>query len=168
MKKTIIIFGSSRSHGDTRQIVNAFIEKTGASLIDLKEKEIAYFDYDFGNLGDDFIPTIEDILAYDQWIFATPVYWYSMSAIMKTFFDRITDVLKKRRDLRLKMKGLSMGSISCGSDGELVEGFEMPFRESADYLGLDYLGNLHSWLEDGGIPSVVLENMEEWISAKIR
>ena len=167
MKKTVVILGSSRSHGDTRQVVNAFTKKTGAALIDLKEKDIAYFDYDFIHLGDDFIPCIEEILDYQQWIFATPVYWYSMSAIMKTFFDRITDVLKKRRDLRLKMKGLYMGSISCGSDGELVKGFEMPFRESAAYLGLHYQGHLHSWLEGGRVPAMVLDNMDDWIN-KIR
>jgi len=164
MKKTIVILGSSRSHGDTRQVVNTFMEKTGAALLDLKEKDIAYFDYDFAHLDDDFIPCIEEILAYEQWIFATPVYWYSMSAIMKTFFDRITDVLKKRRDLRLKMKGLYMGSISCSGDGELVEGFEMPFRESAAYLGLHYQGHFHSWLEEGAIPSHVLDKMDAWIS----
>ena len=39
-----------------------------------------------------------------------------------------------------------MGVISCGSDAEFNESFEMPFKESATYLGMTYLGHIHTWL----------------------
>ncbi len=42
---------------------------------------------------------------YDVLIFATPVYWYSMSGIMKVFFDRITDLLTIKKDIGRKLKG---------------------------------------------------------------
>ena len=38
-------------------------------------------------------PLIPIIEKYDTLIFATPVYWYSMSGIMKVFFDRKNDNL---------------------------------------------------------------------------
>jgi hypothetical protein len=72
-----------------------------------------------------------------------------MSAVMKTFFDRISDLLKIRKDLGRKLRGKSMALVSCSGDNDLVNGFEMPFVESAAYLGMRYLGAYHSWLEEG-------------------
>ncbi|MCP4458779.1 MAG: NAD(P)H-dependent oxidoreductase [Cytophagales bacterium] len=36
---------------------------------------------------------------------ATPVYWYSMSGIMKVFLDRIYDVLTIEKELGRKLHG---------------------------------------------------------------
>jgi len=146
--KTIVIFGSSRSDGNTRQIVDYFTEKTGIEAIDLNEKNIGYYDYDYRNQDDDFIPMMEKVVTYDLIIFVTPVYWYSMSAVMKTSFDRLSDLLSFRKDLGYQLKGKSMALISCSGHDDLVEGFSMPFKESANYLNMDYLGEIHTWIDD--------------------
>ena len=53
--------------------------------MDISEEKIRnYYDYEYKNQNDDFLPTIKKILAYDLILFITPVYWYSMSGIMKT------------------------------------------------------------------------------------
>ena len=155
-KKGVIIQGSSRSDGNTNIIAKYLQEKTGYDIIDLKSKKISSFDYDFNNHEDDFIPLMKEIVHnYEILIFATPVYWYSMSGIMKNFFDRISDCLKIEKDTGRKLRGKSMGMISCGSDSELKEGFAMPFIESANYLGMHYLGNIHTWLENEMIPEAL-------------
>ena len=92
---------------------------------------------------------------YDTLIFATPVYWYAMSGTLKIFFDRFSDLLHYRKDLGRTLRGKSMAMISnsgendrkLGLDAELMEGFEMPFVESANYLGMDYLGDVHAWFD---------------------
>ena len=95
MKKGIILLGSSNSQGNTRKIVDFVSAQTGFPIIDLKTKNILEFDYEFKNRHDDFHPLIKEIVNnYELIIFATPVYWYTMSGILKTFFDRISDCLK--------------------------------------------------------------------------
>jgi hypothetical protein len=76
--KHIIIFGSSRSDGNTRKIIDEIIRDHSLTFIDLNDFEITPFDYEHKNKGDDFIPLIEKIMNYDTMIIATPVYWYQI------------------------------------------------------------------------------------------
>ena len=166
MKKGIIISGSSNSDGETRKIVSFVSEKTGYQIIDLKTKNIAEFDYEFKNRNDDFHPLIKEIVnTYEIIIFATPVYWYSMSGTMKTFFDRISDCLKIEKETGRKFRGLEMAIISCGSDRELKNGFHMPFIETAKYLGMKYNSDVHCWIENGVIPIPVKVELETFIKS---
>ena len=149
MTKTVIIQGSSRSKGNTNKIINHITGSTNYDVIDLYDKNINHFDYGFNNKNDDFIPLIKNVLEkYDTIIFATPVYWYSMSGILKVFFDRLSDLLYVEKDLGRKLRGKNMAMISCGSGPDLKDEFSMPFIESANYLGMHYLGNVHTWLEN--------------------
>ena len=83
--KTLIIMGSSHSHGNTRKIVDAIIAKSNATFIDLNTYKVSYFDYEHGNKADDFVKIATQMVQYEQIIFATPVYWYAMSAQLKPF-----------------------------------------------------------------------------------
>lgn len=164
MNKKVIIQGSARSTGNTNKIATFIGKKVDADIIDLKTKNISGFDYDLKNIDDDFIPLMREIVDnYDTIIFATPVYWYSMSGIMKTFFDRIFDCIRVEKQIGLKLKGKRMGLVSCGSGNGLKEGFTMPFVESANYLGMDYLGDVHTWFEDDTIPVSVQEGLNTFI-----
>lgn len=166
MKKGIIILGSSNSDGETRKIVSFISEKTGYHVIDLKTKNIAEFDYEFKNKNDDFHPLIKEIVnTYKIIIFATPVYWYSMSGTMKTFFDRISDCLKIEKETGRKLRGLEMAIISCGSDKKLKHGFHMPFIETAKYLGMYYNSDVHCWIENGVIPISVKDKLDTFIKS---
>lgn len=152
MNKTVIIQGSSRSNGDTRMIIDYLNNDYSIDIIDLKLKNIGHFDYDFKNSKDDFIPMMEEVISkYDTIVFATPVYWYTMSGILKVFFDRISDLLKTDKDLGRQLRGKNMAMISCNNSPTLVNGFEMPFRESAKYLGMPYLGSIHTWVTNDKI-----------------
>ncbi|MGJ5641353.1 flavodoxin family protein [Formosa sp. S-31] len=165
MKKGIIILGSSNSFGNTHKIVSYIAEKTNYPIIDLKTKHIAEFDYNFNNKDDDFLPIIRDIADnYNLIIFATPVYWYAMSGILKTFFDRISDCLKIEKDTGRKLRGKNMAVISCGSDDILKAGFHMPFIESAKYLGMTYTSDVHSWIENENIPETVKQKLDNFVT----
>jgi len=164
MKKSnsIIIMGSSRSDGETRVMVEELVMHTGSEIIDLREKNISYFDYEHKNLEDDFFPTIEEALEYDNIVFATPVYWFSMSAIMKTFFDRFSDLLHQRKDLGYQMKEKNMYLLTNSSTAVLTRHFETPFIDTADYLSMEYKGNAHGYLKDGSLPQEVKDAIKRF------
>ncbi len=88
MSKIAIIQGSSRSNGDTRFVAEQLASQINASVYDLNKYKISQFDYDHKNVHDVFIPLMEKLIGnYDHFIFATPVYWYTMSGYMKVFFE---------------------------------------------------------------------------------
>jgi len=146
---TVIILGSSRSDGNTRKIVDTLVSlKTDIDILDLNNYNIGYYDYSFDNKNDDFFEFYKKVITYDTIIFATPVYWYSMSAQLKTFFDRISDVLHgDKKDFGRKLRGKNMAVISCSSDATRIKKFTRPFKEISKYLGLNYKGYLHAWVE---------------------
>ncbi|MFM8490444.1 MAG: NAD(P)H-dependent oxidoreductase [Candidatus Methylopumilus sp.] len=68
----VIIFGSSRSFGNTRKVIDDILGSSEIGLFDLNNFDISPFDYEHRNQSDDFIPLIEKLLAYDTWIIGTP------------------------------------------------------------------------------------------------
>lgn len=161
---TIILQASSRSNGNTHTIAQLVQSHLNADLIDLKQKTIHGYSYEHENADDDFLPTIREILQYDTLVFLTPVYWYAMSGILKNFFDRITDCLQTEKAMGRQLRGKNMVAISCGSDALETEGFFVPFRNSAEYLGMHYLGDLHTWAENGRLETIVKERIETFTS----
>ncbi len=155
-KRGVIIQGSSRSDGDTSSIVKFVSAKTGFEVIDLSIKNIGHFDYEFENRSDDFMPTIRYVINnFDTIVFATPIYWYSMSGIMKSFMDRLSDLLIEEKELGRMLRGKSMAMISCSESPETWESVRMPFEKTAGYLGMIYLGDVHAFVRDGEIPEQV-------------
>ena len=143
MKKVIIV-GSSRNDGDTKTLTNELVKKSKWDIINLNDYNFSYFDYDHQNKDDDYLNLMRQMIdKYDTLIFATPIYWYSMSGIMKVFFDRITDLLTIEKELGRKLRGMKMAVISCSVGENLGEYFWLPFTETAKYLGMNYLGNIH-------------------------
>ncbi len=154
MNKTLIIKGSSRKEGNTQKVVSQLNKDHDFDVIDLLDYKIGPFHYDFENHTDDFIPLMEKVIEqYHTLIFATPVYWYNMSGTMKIFFDRFSDLLHYRKDLGRQLRGKSMAMISNSTANDRKPGYEMPFRESANYLGMDYLGDTHIWFDGEAIHS---------------
>lgn len=146
--KTLIIQGSSRSRGNTSKIIDLVRNHLSADLLDLRLKNIGAYDYDNQNQNDDFLPLMREVVKYDLIIFVTPVYWYSMSGLMKNFLDRITDCLKIEKETGRKLRGKFMAAIACGSEETVTPGFFEPFSRSAGYLGMQYCGDLHTWIKE--------------------
>jgi multimeric flavodoxin WrbA len=143
--KKVIILGSSRNDGDARALADELREKSGWDLINLNDYDISYYDYEHLNRNDDYLGLMREIISkYDTLVFVTPIYWYSMSGIMKVFFDRITDLLTIEKDLGRMLRGKKMAVISCSNGNNLGDAFWLPFSESAKYLGMEYIGDAHT------------------------
>ena len=145
--KIVIINGSARK-GNTLTAINAFIK--GAS----EKNEIEIIEPDKLNIEpckgcgvcqcskgcvdkDDTNPTIDKIAAADMILFATPVYWWGMSAQLKLIIDKCYC-----RGLQLKNK--KVGTIVVGGspvDSIQYELIDKQFDCMAKYLSWDMLFN---------------------------
>lgn len=143
-KNLIVVLGSSRSFGNTRKAVLEILGEKSATvpIIDLSTLNITPYDYEHRNKNDDFMPLMERIVEHNIIVLATPVYWYTMSATMKIFIDRVTDILYLRDDLKQKLRNKKLFVIASfdGSFPKGTRGFIDPFEQTCDYLGIEYLG----------------------------
>ena len=166
---TVVILGTSRPFGNTRKVLDELLLiKTDIDVIDLNDYNIGYFDYEFKNKDDDFFKLMDKVITYGTIIFASPVYWYTMSAQLKTFFDRMSDLLfEGRKELGRQLRGKSMAVISCGSDDAISDAFKLPFSESSNYLGMLYKGHVHTWVGQNSIISDEVKNSLKLFVEKI-
>jgi len=148
-KKPIVIFGSSRNNGNTWKALQLVIKNHDVDVENLNDLNFSGFDYDFKNKDDDFMPLAEKMIKHDTIILATPIYWYSMSSLMKRFIERWTDFLYARKDIAEKLKGKTLYVIaSHGSYPEGKHGFEPALQQTADYFGMTYGGALICYFGD--------------------
>ena len=164
MGKTVILQSSARSGGNTSLAAETLGQLVNADVIDLHNYTIGQFDYDFKNSDDDFGPLIERIITqYDIIIFATPVYWYSMSGHLKVFLDRISDLLYNNKPLGKQLNGMKMGLISSSSRDSIDPAFGLPFTETANYLKMGYLGHVHTWVDSNkNLTEKVMKNLNQF------
>jgi len=135
---TAIIIGSSRSQGNTRQLVDLYLAHQAADVFDLANFDLSFYDYQHRNSSDDFSILIEKLARYQHIIFASPVYWYAMSAQMKVFFDRLSDLLTINQSLGRELRGRTCAVLATGVDENPPACFEQPFKLTANYLGMRY------------------------------
>jgi multimeric flavodoxin WrbA len=137
----IVIFGSSRSDGDTILAVETVLDERNIPIVDLHDLNISEYDYAASNADDDFRPLVVRMLAHDPIVLASPIYWYAMSARMKQFIDRWTDLLDRWPQLGRGLRGKTLAVITGYAehpDGR--QGFEAPFALTASYMGMKYGG----------------------------
>lgn len=137
----LVILGSSREDSNTLKAVKTLCPFKSYELLDLQNFNLNHYDYDHGaNASDDFKTIASQLDLAQVIIFATPVYWYTMSSRMKVLFDRFTELLSTYKEIGKRMKGKQCYVISCGSEPVLPEGFEMPFKLTANYFEMEYRG----------------------------
>lgn len=142
--KHIIIYGSSGNEsGTTWKAIQELQTITKAKIVNLSNEDISFYDYQHHNKGDGFKDIIESVVAHDHITFATPVYWYSMSAQLKTFFDRLTDLITIRKQTGRALKGKTTSLLATGYQPELPEGFILPFKSTSEYFDMIYKSHLY-------------------------
>ncbi len=154
----LVILGSSRSDGNTKQALEFVRFDHAFDLIDLNDLKISYFDYTQSNLDDDFIPLAEKMLEYDSIILATPVYWYSMSAVMKTFIDRFSAFVTTHKSIGRSLAGKKV-SVVCSYGSSFPESFEDPFRLTCEYLEMEYTGCFYHY--SGNNQELIDQNLKK-------
>jgi len=143
MAQPLVILGSARPDGDTRRAVDIAFPAGGIDLVILAHRHIGGYDYAHGNDKDDFQPVVDAMLRTDRIVFATPVYWYAMSAPLKFFFDRLTDLTETLKGEGRALACKDVWLIAAGTEETLPEGFEVPFARTADYFAMRWRGGAY-------------------------
>lgn len=123
-------------------------------VVDLASLRLAPYDYEHRNRDDDFEPLMKRALTFDQVIFASPVYWYSVSPPMKIFLDRMTDFLDLP-DLQAggrRLRGKTAYIVCTSIYDEAPPSFVGALRDTFDYLGMRFGGIAHANCSDGYSP----------------
>lgn len=142
MNKQIIINGSHNRNGDTTKLIQEiYPEIISLKLIDYTI-EIYNYDETYSD-KDQFLEIIHQLIEFDEIIFATPVYWYSMSSLMKIFFDRLTDLISSQETIGRKLMEKKVRVITSSIGNHLENNFFLPFIETANYLHLEYIEGKH-------------------------
>ncbi len=166
MKKTIAIMASSRRNGNTGKLIDWIADDLGIEVIDLATKNISSYDYKHRNIDDDFLPLINKLLNYENIIFVSPVYWFSMSAQMKVFVDRLSDLLdiEELKEKGRQLRGKSAFVVATSISDQLADAFVDSFSLTFEYLGMRYGGSVHANCINGFKADVYQEDVTEFVN----
>ena len=168
----LAITGSARGDGNTALTVAHLRRALGLrddQIVDLQTLCLEPFRYDPPPPSDDFLAIVNRILAHQHIVFATPVYWYAMSGLMKTFFDRLTDLLLTPEGRRTghALAGRDVWAIATGTDPDLPDGFEVPFFRTAEYFDMRWRQAFYVCVPSETLPAghefQVVENLAQAI-----
>lgn len=142
------LYGSSRANGNTELLAEHVIEGLNVRKIFLKDfhiKDIEDRRHESGGfvaVEDDYNKIINKMLDCDVIIFATPIYWYGMSGMMKTFIDRWSQVMRDERypEFKEEMSKKSAYIIAVGGDNPRTKGLPLikQFKYICEFIGLQY------------------------------
>lgn len=138
--KTVVIHGSTRENGNTEYLTYQAISKEAGTHIYLRHHHIEPItDYrhtaeGFPPATDDHEKIIDQVLAHDTIVFSTPIYWYSMSGIMKIFIDRFSQILRtpEYAHFREELKNKTVYLIAVGGDTPQLKG--LPLIQQMNYI----------------------------------
>lgn len=165
--RTLGILGSARNDGKTAALTSAvFRHLDDATVVDLNDFGIDPYTYDGARGGDDFHALARLMEEADVIVFASPVYWYSMSGPMKVFFDRLTDLTDHYKPIGKELAGKSAFLIATSNSPEAPACFEPPFADTARYFDMHWGGMLHAKIQDGAnMPADVVEKARGFAAA---
>ncbi|WAA11149.1 flavodoxin family protein [Fervidibacillus albus] len=147
MKNVLVLEGSSRSGGNTERLTNEVLRDVERTTIYLREKTILpivdkrHDEEGFSIVNDDHDAIMEEVFKHDILIFSTPIYWYSMSGLMKTFIDRWSQTLRDPRfQMKAEMKKKEAFVVACGGDNPRMKGLPLiqQFQYAFDFIGLPF------------------------------
>jgi multimeric flavodoxin WrbA len=143
-EQILVISGSARKQSDTSKYSKLIFENLAYTHIELVDHIIHTYNYgEVYPADDEFLSIATQMLVHDVIVFATPVYWYAMSGRLKTFFDRMTELLHAHKAIGKQMKGKYLYLVAVSASEALPDGFEVPFSETAGYFDMHYGGCIY-------------------------
>jgi len=145
MSNVLCICGSTQKTGGTVRALRKVLDiyPDNVETVFLHDYNFSYYDYENRNRDDDFLPLAQKMTQVETIIFVTPVYWYAMSAIMKTFLDRLTDLITIEKSTGRALAGKKCFVICSGYGVDIPPGFDYPFAATCNYFDMTYKGCLY-------------------------
>lgn len=152
----LFLLGSARPEGNTEQLARraaaalpAEVSQQWLSLLDLPLPPFVDIRHSVGVYPAPQGPEktlAEATLAATDIVFATPLYWYSVSASTKLYLDYWSGWMRvPELDFRARMAGKTAWVISANSDeagAKMSEALILTLKLSADYMQMQWGGTL--------------------------
>lgn len=145
-----VIYGSTRENGNTEELTEIAIQDLDVEKIVLRNYEIKpihdqrHDESGFSPVEDDYNHLIERMMKHDTIIFATPVYWYSMSGTMKNFVDRWSQTMRdpKFPNFKDQLGTKKAYVIAVGGDNPHLKGLPLiqQFNYIFEFMGISFGG----------------------------
>lgn len=185
--KTLIIRGNPDKGGATEKFANLFVEGLKSSCSDFVDVDLARLEikacsgcYLCASRGkgcaikDDMSELMDLVDSAEAMVCISPLYFYSMSAQMKSFFDRCFPFVsgyyfdekseRLRNETNFKIKDKKFASITVGSGR--IGGFKAlsdTYKTICDSLGFEYAADIRRgespYFKLGGVKSKRLEKI---------
>lgn len=171
--KAVILFGSPRRDGNTRQLVNAFTETLrgrgdDVRVLYLNEMNIRACQGCLScsaegicRINDDMKDVRKFILDSEILVYASPIYWSAPSGQLKIVMDRCLAFLDADMNSRIAGKK-SCTLLTCADDEkEMFEPSLLMFRRTFEDLGLTYVGGIEAegCVEKGSVKPEILDGV---------
>jgi len=158
----VFVQGSPRKNGNTRAVAAIAMEaarEAGAEVAEIDATELEFkkpgcigcqkcqASEEFEcTLGDEVGRTVATIPQYDAIVMATPLYWWSYSAQLKIFIDRMYSLSKftDSWEVRSMLSGKTLALLATagGPIENNLELLERQWKNPADILGCHFLSCL--------------------------
>ncbi|WP_226682976.1 flavodoxin family protein [Sutcliffiella horikoshii] len=145
-----VIYGGTRPNGNTETLAKHATQGIEVEEIFLNEHNVLpiidkrHDEKGFQDRNDDYNTLIERILRHDTLVFATPIYWYSMSGTMKNFIDRWSHSMRDNNfpDFKTQMSNKEAYVIAVGGDSPSIKGLPMmeQFNYIFEFMGMEFKG----------------------------
>ncbi|KLN63444.1 flavodoxin family protein [Vibrio sp. VPAP30] len=149
--KTLILFSSANKQGNTAKTIEYVQADHNVEVVDIDSLAITPYCYENDYPADDFYPLVDKMLASDNLVFASPIYWYSVTAPMKALVDRMTELLDVA-ELKPKARALESKRgfvITSSGKSEICPIFDSFFTGLFRYFNIEYTANLHAACNNG-------------------
>jgi multimeric flavodoxin WrbA len=155
--RTVTAFiGSARSSGSTSWLLNRVIEGFNTHKDEnMAINKVDLYNYDIKPIARSFIESTDQAIPEDGMkelipmlltsriiILATPIYWFTVSGIMKNFMDRWYDFSDDRGKLNLDGKGLAIVTAHANASYSMSYPVFKMMEESAKFSHMVYLGGV--------------------------
>lgn len=173
MAKVVVLYGSSRTTSNTELLTKKAIAGLDAKEIYLRDFTVKpivdgrHTEHGFDEVDDDYDTIIKQVEQSYIILFSTPIYWYSMSGLMKNFIDRWSQTLRdpKFPDFKKNMSGKKAYVLAVGGDEPHMKGLAMidQFRWIFQFVGMSFAGYI---IGEGNKPEDILQDEMALLSAK--
>jgi len=159
--KIVFVQGGPRKKGNTRAATRIAIESAKKQDAEVTEIDITTLDFKAPGcigclkcqmsdeykcaLNDEVAEKVATLPEYDVIVLATPLYWWSYTAQLKIFIDRMFSLMKlSGEDHQSLLSGKTMGLLATGGGGyeNNLALLETQWKNPADMLGCKFLSCL--------------------------
>ncbi|CAH9061423.1 hypothetical protein PSECIP111951_02487 [Pseudoalteromonas holothuriae] len=149
MRNTLILFSSANENGNTFKLTNQVMNNLANEQVRFFHiDKLNFADYNYNNQYsyDDFYRIVEALDWADNIIFASPVYWYSVSANMKRLIDRMTELTENPtiKPIGKALKGKRGYVLTTSASEQVCDVFARFFNQLYSYFDIKYSELLHA------------------------